>query len=111
MSQIWVLKTVLVATDLFADFLQRVSDDHFPTIRNWEVLNLPFNGLPYQKNEDKLRLPKNYTDSTYGHMKKQYGPALSAKDTDQENNNEGARPVMQVWKLYTTPMVQILRTV
>ena len=92
-------------------FLARVSDDHFPTIRTWEVLNLPFNGLPYQKNEDKLQLPKNCTDSTYGHTKKQYGPSLSAKDPDQENNNEGARPVMQVWKLYTTPMVQIPRTV
>jgi hypothetical protein len=60
------------------------------------VLNLPFNGVPCQKNEDKLRLPKNYTDSTYGDTKKQYDPALSAKDPDQENNNEGARPVMQV---------------
>ena len=39
-------------------FLARVSDDHFPMIRTWEVLNLPFNGLPYQKNEDKLQLPK-----------------------------------------------------
>ena len=92
-------------------FLARVSDDHFPTIRTWEVLNLPFNGLPYQKNEDKLQLPKNCTDGTYGHTKKQYGLALSAKDPDQENNNEGARPVMHVWKLYTTPMVQIPRTV
>ena len=67
------------------------------------MLNLQFNGLPCQKNEDKLRLPKNCTDSTYGHMKKQYGPALSAKDPDQENNNEGARPVMQVWKLLQDP--------
>ena len=80
-------------------------------IRTWEVLNLPFNGLPYQENEDKLQLPKNCTDSPYGHMKKQYDPALSAKDPNPENNNEGARPVMQVWKLYTTPMVQIPRTV
>ena len=48
---------------------------------------------------------------TYGDKKKQYDPALSAKDPDQENNNEGARPVMQVWKLYTTPMVQIPQTV
>ena len=31
----------------------------------------------------------------YGHTKKEYGPALLAKDPDQENNNEGARPVMQ----------------
>ena len=53
-------------------------------------------GYPVKKNEDKLRLPKNCTDSTYGHTKKQYDPALSAKDPDQENNNEGARPVMQV---------------
>ena len=75
------------------------------------MLNLPFNGLAYQKNEDKLQLPKNCTDSTHGHTNKQYGPALSAKDPDQENNNEGARLVMQVWKLYTTPMVQIPWTV
>ena len=72
-------------------------------IRTWEVLNLPFNGLPCQKNEDKLQLLKNCTDSTYGHTKKQYDPALSAKDPDQENNNEGARPVMQVWKLLQDP--------
>ena len=52
---------------------------------------------------DKLRLPKNCTDSTYGDTKKQYDPALSAKDPGQENNNEGARPVMQVWKLLQGP--------
>ena len=63
------------------------------------MLNLPFNGVPCQRNEDKLRLPKNCTDSTYGDTRKQYDPALSAKDPDQENNNEGARLVMQVWKL------------
>ena len=80
------------------------SDDHFPT---WEVLKLPFNGLPCQKNKDKLRLMKDCTDSTYGHTKKQYDPALSAKEPDQENNNEGARPVMQVWKLLHDPVVQI----
>ena len=67
------------------------------------MLNLPFNGVPCQKNEDKLRLPKKCTDSTYGDTKKQYDPALSAKDPDQENNNEGARPVMQVWKLLQDP--------
>ena len=67
------------------------------------MLNLPFNGVPCQKNEDMLQLPKNFTDSTYGDTKKQYGPALSAKDPDQENNNEGARPVMQVWKLLQDP--------
>ena len=87
MSQIWVVKTVLVATDLFADFLQRFG---------WSF-------SCGQKNEDKLRLPKNCTDSTYGDTKKQYDPALSAKDPDQENNNEGARPVMQVWKLLQDP--------
>ena len=95
MSQIWVVKTVLVATDLFVDFLQRFGW-HFPAVRTWGVLNLPFNGVPCQKNEDKLRLPKKCTDSTYGDTKKQYDPALSAKDPGQENNNEGARPVMQV---------------
>ena len=42
-------------------------------------------------------------DGTYGHMQKQYDQALSAKDPDQENNNEGARPVMQVWKLLQDP--------
>ena len=67
------------------------------------MLNLPFNWEPCQKNEDKLRLPKNCTDSTYGDTKKQYDPALSAKDPDQENNNEGARPVMRVWKLLYEP--------
>ena len=78
-------------------------DDHFPTVKTWGVLNLPFNGVPCQKNEDKLWWPKNCTDSTYGDTKKQYDPALSAKDPDQENNNEGARPVMQVWKLLQDP--------
>ena len=67
------------------------------------MLNLPFNGVPFQKNEDKLRLPENFTNSTYGHTKKQYDPALSAKDPDQENDNEGARPVMWVWKLLQDP--------
>ena len=75
------------------------------------VLNLQFNGVPCQKNEDKLQLPKICTDSTYGHTKKQYGLDLSAEDPDQENNNEGARPVMQVWKLLHDPMVQIPRIV
>ena len=67
------------------------------------MLNLPFNGVPCQKNEDKLRLLKNCTDSTYGDTKKQYDLALSGKDPDQENNNEGARPVMWVWKLLQDP--------
>ena len=73
------------------------------SVRTWGVLNLQLNGVPCQKNEDKLWLPKNCTDSTYGDMKKQYDPALSAKDPDQENNNEGARPMMQVWKLLQDP--------
>ena len=67
------------------------------------MLNLPFNGVPCQKIQDKLRLPKNCTDNTYGDTKKQYDPALSANDTDQENNNKGARRVMQVWKLLQDP--------
>ena len=41
-------------------------------------------------------IAENCTDSTYGDTKKQYDPALSAKDPDQENNNEGESPVMQV---------------
>ena len=72
-------------------------------VRKNEVLNLPFNGVPCQKNEDKLRLPKNCTSSTYGDTKKQYVPALSTKDPAQENDNEGARPVMRVWKLLQDP--------
>ena len=67
------------------------------------MLNLPCNGVPCQKNEDKLQLPKNCTDSTYGDTKKQYDPALSTKDPDQENDNEGARPVTWVWKLLQDP--------
>ena len=65
--------------------------------------NCHLNGVPCQKNEDRLRLPKNCTDRTYGDTKKQYDPALSAKDPDQENDNEGARPVMWVWKLLQDP--------
>ena len=73
------------------------------SVRTWGVLNLQLNGVPCQKNEDRLRLPKNCTDSTYGDTKKQYDQALSTKDLDQENNNEGARPVMWVWKLLQDP--------
>ena len=46
---------------------------------------------------------RKIADSTYGHTKKQYDPALSAKDPDQENDNEGAKPVMWVWKLLQDP--------
>ena len=103
MSSIQVLvnwKMILMSPCL----LSLGSDDHFPAVRTWGVMNLPFKQYYHVR---RLRISydcRNIApDSTYGHMKKQYDPALSTKDPDQENDNESSKTSDVGMKFFARP--------
>ena len=105
----WTWKMILMSPCLLSLDL----DDHFPTVRTWEVMNLPFKQYYHVR---RLRISydcRNIApDNTYGHTKNATWSSSFSKGSRQRNQEWRSKERKYIYGFFCmNHMVQIPRTV